>query len=157
MSSNALKILREAGLLEFAKRSSGYVYRRTVRRLLPVVGPVRYSGIEISKDRKWGDLFIPTFMAPFMGQDIPNYEGVLVEALRTYVRAGDNVVVVGGGEGVTVAVSAQAAGRDGTVICFEGNEDCANNVRTAAKRNGVAEQVKVHHAIVGKDVNVYRT
>ena len=98
---------------------------------------------------------VPSFMAPFMGQDIPNYEAALIEGLRANVRQGDKVVVVGGGEGVTVVVAAQSVGSDGSVVCFEGNKDSAKNVRTAAARNSVDERVTVEDAIVAKDVHVY--
>jgi hypothetical protein len=155
MSTKALDILRDAGFLGLARRSTGFLYRRTIRKLLPKAGAVRYSGIAISRDRKWGDLSVPAFMVPFMLEDIPNYEAVLINALRSNVQSGDTVVVVGGGEGVTVTVSAEAVGAAGSVVCFEGNESFAENVRITAARNGVSERVTVRHAIVGKDVNVY--
>ena len=87
---------------------------------------------------------VPSFMAPFMGQDIPNYEAALIEGLRATVRQGDKVVV-----------AAQSVGSDGSVVCFEGNKDSAKNVRTAAARNSVDERVTVEDAIVAKDVHVY--
>jgi hypothetical protein len=138
-----------------AKRSLGFLYRKAIRGVLPSAGPIRYSGIAIAKDRKWGDMSVPSFMAPYMGQDIPNYEAVLIDGLRANVRQGDNVVVVGGGEGVTVVVAAQAVGSEGSVVCFEGNEDSAKNVRTAAARSRVDAQVTVKNAVVAKDVHVY--
>jgi Methyltransferase FkbM domain len=156
MIRKVIEIFRDqGGISGLAKRSLGLVYRASIRRLLPVVGPVRYSGIAISKDRRWGDLTIPVFMAPFMGRDIHNYEEALIGGIRSNVRRGDTVVVVGAGEGVTTTIAAQAAGDGGSVICFEGSEDFARDVRVTAARNGVGPRVTVHHAIVGKNINVY--
>jgi len=72
MSDTALKVFQEAVFLGLAKRTIGFLYHRTVRRILPYAGPIRYSGVAIAMDRKWGDMSVPSFMAPYMGQDIPN-------------------------------------------------------------------------------------
>jgi hypothetical protein len=37
------------------KPAAGYLYRRTIRKLLPTIAEVKYSGIPISRERKFGD------------------------------------------------------------------------------------------------------
>ena len=155
MFSKVLRIFSNEGAMQLGKRGIGFLYRSTIRRLLPTVGPVLYSGIPIAMSRKWGDLTIPKFMAPYMGYDIPEYEATLIHAIQSNVRCGDKVVVVGGGEGVTVTVAAKAVGDTGSVICYEGGESYVNSVNRTTKINGVAERVTVNHAIVGERVYVY--
>ena len=155
MKNKLSNIFQESGYVGLVKRITGYLYRNTLRRIMPIVGPVRYAGIPVSMDRKWGDLRIPEFMAPFMIHDIPEYEETLIRGIRTNVHQGDKVVIVGGGEGVTVTVAAKAVGDTGSVICFEGARDCADRVLKTASRNGVASRVSIRHAIVGTNFHVY--
>ncbi len=75
--------------------------------------------------------------------------------IRAHVHAGDRVVVVGGGMGVTAAAAAIEAGAQGSVECFEGSADQTPVVRQTAGANGVAHRVKVHHAVVGPPIQVY--
>ncbi|HTR12512.1 MAG TPA: hypothetical protein VMI72_04450 [Roseiarcus sp.] len=116
---------------------------------------MRYAGVPISRDRKLGDPSLPHFLLPHNVADIPDYEEALLRGIRMHVRPGDRVVVVGGGEGVTVAVAAKAVRDSGRVICFEGAKLFANRVRTTAKRNGLSKIIDVRHAIVGESISVY--
>jgi hypothetical protein len=149
------EILAESGYGGLARRASGYFYRRALRRLLPKKEAVRYAGVAIARDRKWGDLTVPEYLAPFGMRDIADYEETLIRGLRSHVRRGDKVVIVGGGEGVTATIAAQLAGESGTVICFEGGREGAESVLVTARRNAVHERVIVHHAIVGKSINIH--
>jgi hypothetical protein len=148
-------ILSESGYAGLARRAGGYLYRRTLRRMLPKSGAVRYAGIAISRDRKLGDLMIPEFLAPAGVRDIPDYEETLIRAIRAHVRAGDNVVVVGGGEGVTATIAAQTAGESGSVVCFEGAGEGVAKVEATARRNSVHQRTSVRHAVVGMPINIH--
>lgn len=149
------KILSESGYVGLGKRALGYFYRNAIRPLLPENGAVRYAGVQISRDRKLGDASIPDFLAPFGMQDNPDYEATLIRGLRSHVRSGDKVVIVGGGEGVTVTLAAQMVGDAGSVTCYEGGEEYTKKVRRTADRNGVSDKITVHHAIVGKSIDVH--
>ena len=149
------QILREQGYAGLANRASGYLYRRTLRRMLPEKSAVRYADIAISRDRKVGDMIVPKAWVPADLRDIPNYEEALISGIRAHVRTGDRVVVVGGGEGVTATIAAQMAGETGSVICFEGAGDCATKVEATAVRNDVAHRLTVRRAVVGAAIGVY--
>ena len=74
------------------------------------------------------------FLVPHPLDDIVNYEQTLIDALRSQIRIGDRVTIVGGGEGVTAVVAAKAVGEKGSVVvCFEGN---SWNVRCKTKATG---------------------
>ena len=149
------EIVRESGYAGLAKRASGYLYRRLLRPLLPEAGAVRYAGVAIARERRWGDLSLPEYLAPFGMRDLPDYEETLIRGLRSHVRDGDRVVIVGGGEGVTATIAAQLAGETGTVVCFEGGKEGVTSVGATARRNGVLGRLSVHHAIVGEPINIH--
>jgi hypothetical protein len=123
--------------------------------LLPTIAEVRYAGIPISRERKFGDAVLPNCLVPHLLEDIADYEQTLIDVLRSQVRIGDRVIVVGGGEGVTAVVAAKAVGETGSVICFEGNSSSVRNIKATAARNKVSNRLTVEHAVVGEAISVY--
>lgn len=138
-------------------RGMGLAYRRGVRPWLPNSDVVRYAGLPIARSRKLGDRFVPRLWRPKGLDDLPEYEGALVSALRRHVLPGDEIVVVGGGVGVTATVAAMQTGPTGHVICYEGAAEGAEMVRRTAVINGVAERLTVEHAVVARSISVYGT
>ena len=112
------------------------------------------AGIPIGISKKLGDdamrsrLFMPL-------EDQPGYEFALVEALKENAKAGDTVVVVGGGLGVTAVTAALAVTGTGSVKCFEGDLHGVKAVNRAAVANGVADHLSVVHAVVSEALGVY--
>ena|ERR1700677_3249523 len=137
------------------KRIAGYLYRRTIRKPLPTIAEVKYSGVPISRERKFGDSRMPVFLIPHPLEDIAGYEQTLIGALRSEIRVGDRVTVVGGGEGVTAVVAAQAVGETGSVVCFEGSAWGVRKVKGTAVRNKMSRRLTVKHAVVGEAIDVY--
>jgi hypothetical protein len=152
----AIDIYSESGFVELSKRIVRYLYRRTIRKALPTRA-VKYAGIPVSKNRKFGDGALPDFLFPHSHYlaDITEYEITLVRAMRSQVRIGDTVTIVGGGEGVTVAIAAKAVGETGSVVCFEGSGEAVSDINITAVRNKVSSRVKVIHAVVGEAIGVY--
>jgi hypothetical protein len=150
-------IVRAKGVSGLAARSVAYAYRRGVRPYVPGE-PVRYAGIPICHDRKWGDRLVPTSWIPYEeasdAQDEPGYEAALVAGLNETVRPGDRVVIVGAGLGVTAVVAALRAGVSGTVQCFEGSKEHVGFSKQTVARNNLTN-VTVHHAVVAKNICVY--
>jgi hypothetical protein len=91
------------------RRAIGRFYMATLRRLMPVQSHVRYNGV-IVEDRRFLEDKLPRYWKPSRCRDMPDYEDALVEGLSQVLRAGDKVVVVGVGLGVTVAVAARIVG-----------------------------------------------
>jgi hypothetical protein len=121
-----------------------------VRNDLPTVGHVTYSGVKVAIEKKPFDVLFPKTR----GQaDIDDYEHTLISALKTTLKPGMKVIVVGGGYGVTACVAAQLVGKSGKVICYEGNLKSCEHTRRAAILNNV--DVKVVEGIVGEDLGVY--
>lgn len=84
----------------------------------------------------------------------PDYEHDLLAALETHVCLPDDVVIVGGGFGVSTVVAAQHAH---TVTTYEPSNTHVELVREAARLNGVADHVTVDHAAVGPLQHPYGT
>lgn len=84
----------------------------------------------------------------------PSYKIGSVGPLRKFVKAGDKMISVGGGYGVTAVVGAfQGA----AVTVYEGGSDYADFVRKTALINGVADSIKVIEGIVSESREVYGT
>lgn len=119
------------------------VYDRTLRPHLPKKLGL-YNNVAV-KDRGLFDI-----------QDIlPGYEEALVTAIRERVEGGDEVVVIGGGKGVSSVVAARNTGDDGQVNVYEAGSDEVDRVNETVTINRVRESTNVVHALVGEPNHVY--
>lgn len=144
-----------ASSADLVSRAASWIYRNSIRRVIPIEEPVRLAGIEIFRDRKYGDrIFTGKYYRDFLA-DVPEYEAALVKGMNMYVKPGMTVVVVGTGLGVTAVVAGKLTGPGGRVICYEGSELNAGLARETFRRNGVADYVTVQYALVGPAIGVY--
>jgi hypothetical protein len=156
-----LREYRESGavglarrVLQVLNREFWQVYKPSVRQFLPDGDSILYAGIPIGR-RKIGDRMLTRFYNPPDVIDVPDYELGLVSALKTHVKAGDRIVVVGVGSGVTCVIAAIAAGEAGHVDCYEGDFGGVESLRRVARINKVLARTEAHHAIVGEAIGVY--
>jgi hypothetical protein len=75
-----------------------------------------------------------------------------VTALRQYVKPDDNIVVIGGGDGVTSVVAAR---RGNQVTVYEAAEKMVSVVEETAEINSMEDKITVKHSAVGPTNNVY--
>jgi Methyltransferase FkbM domain len=156
-----LRVYRESGTIGLTRRvfqvlnrEFWHIHEVSLRPLLPDGDFIRYAGIPIGR-RKIGDQLLAQFYDPPDVIDIPDYESALVSALKTHVKKGDRIVVVGVGAGVTCVIAALAAGETGHVECYEGDLGGIKALHRVAGINGVLSRIKAHHAIVGEAIGVY--
>lgn len=116
------------------------IYNRTIRGFLPRKVKV-FNGIPANVGR----LFDTT-------SNLPDYKQGSIAPLRQFVREGDQVVVVGGGWGITPVV---AANQGAQVTVYEAGGDYADIVRKTVSLNLVDDRVEVIHSAVGPIINVY--
>ncbi len=140
--------------VDFIQRAASWLYRNSIRRAM-FQRPVRYAGIDTFLDRKFGDSIFAGEYYRNLHADIPGYEGALVEGLKTFVKPGMTVVVIGTGLGVTAVVAAKLTGPSGKVICYEASQINVDFARETVRRNGVASLVEVHYALIGPAIGVY--
>jgi hypothetical protein len=135
------------------------VYRRLVRAWLPgrnllfagIKVPLKVRLLDQSLSR--GNLSWLIRRVPL--RDNPQYEGALISGLKEYVRTGDQVVVIGGGIGVTATFAAMRAGPAGRVICFEVGLWQVLRVMQTSALNNVRKRVTVVYGAVGSRQHAY--
>lgn len=159
--SKALSILKEEGLTALIKTSFLFTYdlmRRSVdEKYIPKRKKVCYNnGIETPIKYFPLDLIAPGY-TPVRHQnprDNPTYENFLVESLKEHCSRGDDVVVIGGGLGITAVIAAETVGGSGSVQVYEASEGAYNQVRATASFNNVDDVVDCHHTIVNHAISL---
>jgi hypothetical protein len=155
LKSRISDVIIDDGFTHLLRRIPGYVYRNSLRRVLPVVGNPVYNGVPVARQIVFGDRFLDPRKNWYPHDfDRERYESALVDGLRTYCREGDDVVIVGGGWGVTTVVAANQVGRKGTVTTYEGALEQVDNTRQTVSLNGVDNHCEVRHAIVSQSISL---
>jgi len=158
LSSRAREIVRQRGPVGLLRRSSLYVYLHHVRPLLPAGEYPEFNGVVVGSEDHRPHLFddvVPVSTPADPDWDVPpeRYKHLNVDLLRETVRPGDDVVVVGGGFGVTTVAAAEAAGPSGSVTAYEASDKRSRVLERTVELNSV-DNVTVRQAIVGTAVDV---
>lgn len=149
MLRDAVEIFRIEGPVTLFLKTLNYFYRRTFAPFLPT-RTVHYNGIKVPSAR----LFDGTL--PWRScEDQPNYESGLISGLEERLQPGLDVVIVGGGWGVTAVKAAEKVGEAGSVTVYEGSIKEVDRVRRTVETNGYSDTVDVNHAIVGTAINLH--
>lgn len=89
-------------------------------------------------------------------RDVVNdHETELLDAIDATVSEGDDVVVVGGGIGVSTLACIERVGSRGTVHTIEASEQAADRIRMTLDANNVQSKATVTHAAVGPVRNLW--
>lgn len=134
-----------------ARMAVPVLYADYVRPLLPKTGEsIRYNDIIVAEERVL-DRLLPKYLTQYAAiESQPEYEDPLIRELRSHVKEGDDVVVVGGGLGVSSTVAAKQTGHRGSVEIYEGSEKHIKLLSRTLALNGVKDRCKIRHAIVGE-------
>lgn len=79
-----------------------------------------------------------------------DYKGANVAGIRENADPGDDVIIIGGGFGVTTAVAAEQVGPNGLVRSYEASPERADKVRRTVESNRLADRCEVVEAVVGR-------
>ena len=141
-------ILQTEGIDTLFLRSVDYVYRRAVVPFLPRRS-IQYNGVDVLVSRLFDGIL------PWRSRmNRPNYESGLTFGIEEYVQPGSDVVIVGGGWGVTAVKAAKKTGEQGTVTVYEGSAEEVKQVQETAKINECSNIISVKHTIVGTGLNL---
>lgn len=138
----AVRVYRQEGLLELLRQSLKFTSKFVLLSRLPRK-EVEYNGVRV----RAGRVLISSDSKPF-------YESGLIDSMKDHVRKGDDVVIIGGGWGVSTVVSAERVGRSGSVITYEAAKRYAEYVKETAEINDVLGRIQVVHAAVGNVVSI---
>ena len=159
------EILKEDGVFQFLKSSAEYVapveyYNNTIWPLLPATSDYgTYNGVEVKGNHpmiivnaknqniqhKLFDGLVP-WNTP---SSISNFKQPNVKQIHNNYNKGDNIVIIGGGNGVSAVHSAKAVGADGRVQIFEGDYERIRDLKRTLKKNNVYDMCEINHCIVG--------
>lgn len=145
--SRALQTYQEDGIPQLIYKSIQFNYNRFIRPLFPKK-VVEYNDVSVRAS------YLGDGIIPWQTTDIPGYEGALIRGIRRYVTTGDNVVIVGGGWGVSSVAAAGRVGKHGKVITFEASQDAVDKIRYTLDLNDVDNRVLVHHQIVARAISL---
>lgn len=146
----AVSAFRENGLQYVLSEALPHVYNHYVRSHLPR-RETRLNGIK-ARYKRIGDDIVP-WQAGHPNPE--NYESGIIHSLRTHVREGDKIVVVGGGWGVSATLAAKAAGPTGQVIVYEASPKQSDLVKETVKLNDVEDRVDIKVGVVSHAVSTY--
>ena len=142
--SSAHEYARREGVAALVAAGTRQLYDRVVRPRLPRRA-VTYNGVPVPVARAFDDI-VPWHAV----EPRPDHEAALIVGIRDHVRAGDAVVVVGGGTGASSVIAGRQTGRTGSVTTFEGSANEAELATATVRESDVAEWVTVTHAVVGE-------
>lgn len=141
------------GITGLLSRCLTLLHSEFVQPLLPRTDQcITYNGVKI-QHYCVGDSVVPWTIPP--APDNPKYEAAIVASLREHVTEGDEVVVVGGGWGVSTTVAAMEAGQTGHVTTYEGAHSKVEDVQNTIQLNGVSDRVSISHAIIGEEISLH--
>jgi hypothetical protein len=140
-SDGILRLLFETG--SYVKNSILSAYRGTVERLKrPLPGKekqITLNDVPVIVKTHWIDAYIPYYESPYPTESDPHYEYTEVEGLRTYTESNDDVVIIGGGLGVTTVVASNLT--DGTVTTYEPSEYVYQLLQETIELNNCCDNV----------------
>lgn len=140
---------REDGILALFGDVPRYLYANHLRDLLPTRTEIfEFNDVEVPVETGVFDEYVPGYTPPTAQR--PGYEAAELDAIREYCRAGDEVVIVGGGYGVTPVIAAGIVGETGHVVVYEPSLEMVSRIRATAEHHGRSDDVTVEHAGVGE-------
>jgi hypothetical protein len=131
-----------------------YAYANGLRKIFPATRHAEWNDVRVPPAVADKRRIIDNIVPPGKRVDYAHSEGGEVESHKEYTNAGDTVVIIGGGRGVSAVHAARQAGSDGSVIAYEGAEKYAKIIQETAELNNVSERIKINHALVGPTIDI---
>lgn len=148
---------RTDGAISLLYSSFKHIHLRYVRpHLPPTEGYPRVQGVTIPVKERQVRLFddlVPWIDISVIGFT-EGHKKENVNLVNKHVSEGDEVVVVGGGYGITTVTAANQCGHEGSVIAYEGSRQQADLLSDVIEINGVENIVKVVPKIVGEAIDL---
>lgn len=144
--------IQRRGIVYTLSKAHQYVYNKYVRYHLPRRRS-KLNGVCVRYVHLLDDL------VPWnVGHPVPDhYEQAIISSLQKNVFRGDNVVIVGGGWGVSSVIAAQMTGPEGSVMTFEASPRYARYVEETVALNEVDDRVEIEDAVVSRTISTLGT
>lgn len=118
-------------------------YNKLVRQHLPRKIGV-YNGVSVR---------FPKFLD--FEDHVQDWKAGTVGGVKEAVDIGDTVVEIGSGFGVCTVWAARKVTETGNVFTYEASSNRFDILNETLELNGVSENVRTHHALVGNDIDVF--
>jgi hypothetical protein len=148
----AILALRENGLQYVLSEALPHVHNHYIRDHVKR-RETKLNGVK-TRYKRIGDDIVPWRAGHPTPED---YESGIVDSLRTHVREGDEVVVVGCGWGVSATVAAKTTGSTGQVTAYEASPKQAEFAQETIELNGIEDQVDIKIGVVSQAVSTYNS
>lgn len=139
--------MREEGIKGLFRKSVPFLYQQ-IWPFLPKGTNIEYNNVKLPQKHRITDEYLPKHVTQYVPKDIPDYEEQYLSALSTIIDSGDNVVLIGGGEGVSSIVAAKSVGPSGSVHTYEAAAEAADKAQTLVDFHELNNLVKITHSIV---------
>lgn len=149
----SITIVRDEGLASLVKRVPPYVYLQ-IWPYIPKGGNMMKNSIKSSEGKKVTDEYLPRYITQYTAANNPDYEAQYIDCIRRYINRGEEVVLIGGGEGISTVAAAKQVKNHGEVNVFEGGANEVRKTKETVDINRVSGIVTVHHAIVSNDYSL---
>lgn len=126
-----------------------HIHKNYIRQFLPR-RTIQMNGVKARSSRLFDEI-VPWKAMLF---DPDHFESAIVDSLKKWVKPGDDVVVIGGGWGVTTVIAAEQNGPDGSVISYEASPNQAESISETVELNNVADRVTVENSVVSEAISV---
>ena len=146
----AISAFREYGLQYVLSEALPHIHNHYLRAYIKR-RETKLNGVQ-TRYRRIGDEIVPWQAGHPNPED---YESGIIDSLRTHVREGDEVVVVGCGWGVSTTIAANAAGSTGRVTAYEASPKQAEFAQETVELNGIEDRVDIKTGVVSQAVSTY--
>lgn len=152
--SKIISTIESEGIISTIQKVPAYLYRNIIRPILPTVGYQTFNGIKVMRI-KVGDKYLPANWRSFVESEKPNYETALVKGLKKFVKTGDKVVIVGGGNGITTSIASKLTGPTGMVNCYEASKQSYKKIKKTLLHNDLPNNIEIINKCVGEPVSIW--
>jgi len=148
------KVKNKRGIRHIIKRIPSTLYRRTIRKFLPTTGYATRNGVPNPNiPTKIFDDYLPSDWW-HLTENKPNEDQGIIELQRETINPRDDVVIVGGGYGVTMCYAYELMDCDGSITVYEGSNKRLEILNWLKRYLDLQDNVDIHHAIVGEEFKI---
>lgn len=162
LTHRAVELYADEGILQLLSETASYTrnailarYRSGVEYLKQFSSGkakrITLNNVLVPIETYWMDRHLPYYEPPYPTASDPDYEHTEAEALRTYTSQNDDVVIIGGGLGVTTVVASRVT--DGTVTTFEPSKNTFEILQRTIAVNDCQDNVTGICAAIGRVKN----
>lgn len=137
-----VQLFKERGLYQTVRVILRHIHKQLPKRQR------EYVDVKV----KDGILLDP--ILPWQKDSNPHHESGIISGIEQEVKQGDDVVIVGGGKGVTAVKAAEKVGHSGNVEIYEGGYKSVEKSKLTARLNNTEDIININHAIVGPAISI---